>query len=270
MKKKTYNILFVLEAGDLLFYGASNQPAIQEENEETVLQRDAEKRRVELEPDTSETEILGNKLSEPENTKSESEETGEAENKLSEKDAAEIEKYYGTYRVIQYLPLGESNDRIFSNVRQQGIIGKIYGEYQVKEFLPTKCFPSYYFERSKFPMLPQEEADMMIGKTIVISEETFVTYDNYREPTSEAANRTEDGFWLDKIKMENSQDRSQSGNMPDLSGWIGRYAFSEEGTDYRSTKLVPSESNGDGGFYVYIDLEVYDTLEVKRNMRLKS
>lgn len=119
MKKKTYNILFVLGAGALLFYGASNQPAIQEENVKIVLERDGEKSGVELEPDTSETEILGNELSEPGDTKSESEETDEAENKLSEKDAAEIEKYYGTFRITQYLPLGESNDRIFSNVRQQ-------------------------------------------------------------------------------------------------------------------------------------------------------
>lgn len=213
------------------------------------------------------------------------------------------------------------------------LLEKIYGEYQVTEFLPTKFFPSYYTERSKFPMLPQEEADMMIGKTIVISKEIFVTYDNYREPTSEVAYRTEDGFWIDKITMENpeykvktvraneiygirdgmlsgelaqeeyvevdaypgyqtnrewslpqmflvddgrivmyamgeyfllerieaSEKKTVPDHIPDLSGWIGRYAFSEEKANLYSYKW----GNQDESTTIQVTRE-YE-IEIKKN-----
>lgn len=74
------------------------------------------------------------------------------------------------------------------------LLQNIYGEYQVTDFLPTKYYP--VTDSSGDELLPKEEADMMIGKTIIISQNLFETYDNYRRINVKSAGR------LKEIKME--------------------------------------------------------------------
>jgi len=56
------------------------------------------------------------------------------------------------------------------------LLEEVYGAYKVTEFMPTKFFP---FEDHRGEELSKEEADMTIGRTVTISEDLFVTYDNW-------------------------------------------------------------------------------------------
>lgn len=79
------------------------------------------------------------------------------------------------------------------------ILGELYGIYEVKRFLPTKFYP--VLDSNGDIRLPKEEADMMIGKEIVIGEDLYVTYDNLRLPNSEFRGRAMDEFCLETIEI---------------------------------------------------------------------
>ncbi|MBD5530656.1 MAG: hypothetical protein HDQ98_00425 [Lachnospiraceae bacterium] len=85
------------------------------------------------------------------------------------------------------------------------ILQELYGVYSVKKFLPTKFYP--VLDSCGDLRLPQEEADMMIGKEIVIEEDLFVTYDNYRLPNSLTAGRAMDKFVLEAAEIANPDYR---------------------------------------------------------------
>ena len=65
----------------------------------------------------------------------------------------------------------------WSGVETKKLLEKIYGAYQVAKFLPTKFFPITDYNDEE--MLSADEADMMLGRIVTISEDLFVTYDNW-------------------------------------------------------------------------------------------
>lgn len=109
----------------------------------------------------------------------------------------------------QYFILEKRNNNIenekekLSEKECGNILQKMYGEYEIVEFLPTKYYPA--IDSAGYEILPKEEAEMMLGKKICISEELFSSYDNKRLPNSEITNRLEDGYWVEKIEIQNPQ-----------------------------------------------------------------
>ncbi len=82
---------------------------------------------------------------------------------------------------------------------KEKIIQDVYGSYTITEFMPTKFYPA--LDVAGDVLLPQEEADMMIGREIVIGEQLFTTYDNGRLPNSEVMNRSMEEYLLEKIEI---------------------------------------------------------------------
>lgn len=106
--------------------------------------------------------------------------------------------------------------RELSDADKEQILENIYGIYEVTEFLPTKFYPAK--DSCGYDILPQEEADMLLGREIVIKEEIFNTYDNGRQPNSWIADRLEDGFWLEKVEIENPGYHVESRLRQDIYG----------------------------------------------------
>lgn len=79
-------------------------------------------------------------------------------------------------------------------------MAEYYGYYQITQFYPT-----IYYGKIKYDCLPEQEADMMIGQEITIKEDFFNTYDNNRRTNSRIADRLEDGFWIEEVKIEHTE-----------------------------------------------------------------
>ena len=86
-----------------------------------------------------------------------------------------------------------------SEEEKEKILQDVYGNYTIKEFLPTKFYPASDVEGDV--LLPQEEADMMIGREIVINEQLFTTYDNRRLPNSKSMKRSMEDYFLEEIEI---------------------------------------------------------------------
>ena len=126
----------------------------------------------------------------------------------------------------------------------------VYGKYQVTEFLPTKFYPALD-DVNGVAILPEEEASLMIGKTITMDEDLFVTYDNYRQlPRSETANRVDGGFWLDKIKIENPDYRVKNMRANEIYGI--------------RDNMLPKELQQEE----YVEVDVYPGYETNSEMNL--
>lgn len=81
------------------------------------------------------------------------------------------------------------------------VLQEMGGTYEVVEFLPTKFYPA--LDSGGDVRLPQEEADMMIGREIVIGNDWFTTYDNFRLPNSEFVKRLPDEHLLELVEIPN-------------------------------------------------------------------
>lgn len=104
----------------------------------------------------------------------------------------------------------------FSSMQKSMLLEEICGVYEVIGFLPTKFYPA--LDSGGYDILPQEEANMMMGQEIVISEEMFNTYDNGRLPNSYVMNRLEDGFWIKKVEIENPEYQVKNVLREDIYG----------------------------------------------------
>lgn len=130
----------------------------------------------------------------------------------------------------------------------------IYGKYQVSEFLPTKFFTVWdgdlYTE--KCDVLPEEEACLMIGKEIMISEGLFTTYDNYRRPTSAAARRLADDFWIKKKEIEQPDYRVRTVPRNEIYGLRddGMLPDSLTQQEYVEISVYPGYEVNDGWEYL--------------------
>lgn len=86
-----------------------------------------------------------------------------------------------------------------SEEKKEEIKEKVYGNYMITKFLPTKFYPA--LDVAGDILLPQEEADMMIGKEVVVKKEMFTTYSNNRLPNSQIMNRSMEEYLLEKIEI---------------------------------------------------------------------
>ena len=86
-----------------------------------------------------------------------------------------------------------------SEEEKEKIIQEVYGTYTITEFLPTKYYPA--LDVAGDVLLPQEEADMALGREITIGKQSFITYDNGRLPNSEAAGRSMEEYLLKEIEI---------------------------------------------------------------------
>ena len=59
---------------------------------------------------------------------------------------------------------------------------------------------------------------MMIGQEITIKEDFFSTYDNNRRSNSGIADRLEDGFWIEEVKIEHPEYRIERKYRKDIYG----------------------------------------------------
>lgn len=103
-----------------------------------------------------------------------------------------------------------------SDSQKKQLLEETYGIYEVTDFLPTKFYPAQ--DSCGYTILPQEEADLMIGREIIIGKDVFTTYDNGRKPNSWIAQRLEDGYWIDKIEIENPEYRVECRFRKDIYG----------------------------------------------------
>lgn len=99
---------------------------------------------------------------------------------------------------------------------KEELLKEVYGEYRVMEFLPTKYYPVLDSNGDEY--LPEEEADMMIGQKILIGENCFLTYDNYRRPNSYITERSEEDFQLEKVEVENPRYQVKSVRREEIYG----------------------------------------------------
>ena len=103
-----------------------------------------------------------------------------------------------------------------SDIQKNMLLEEVYGDYEIIEFLPTKFYPA--LDSSGCEILPQQEADMMLGQKIVIREEMFCTYDNGRQPNSVFSERAVDDFWIEKVEIESPEYRVESKLREDIYG----------------------------------------------------
>lgn len=101
-------------------------------------------------------------------------------------------------------------------ILKTAILQEIYGDYSVTEFLPTKFYPA--LDSGGDVLLPQEEADLMIGKEIAVEKELFVTYDNGRLPNSEIRGRSMEKALLETVEIPNPDYRLEVKARDDIYG----------------------------------------------------
>lgn len=108
-----------------------------------------------------------------------------------------------------------------------------YGCYRITQFCPT-----IYYGNLKFDCLPQQEADMMLGRIVVLEPQRLVTYDSERRlGTREGRAGFAENFIIEEYVIENPQytcqavssegvDSSQKPNA-DMKGAIGDVFFEQ-------------------------------------------
>jgi len=145
-------------------------------------------------------------------------------------------------------PLKEWSERESRELRQG-----IYGEYRISEFLPTKFFPVWDGEiyGEKCDILPAEEAALMIGQDITVSEDMFTTYDNYRLPTSSGSRRLVDDFWIKKIEIGQPDYRIRTVSRDEIYGIRdGMLPENLEQQEYVEIDVYPGYEINDGCEYL--------------------
>ena len=103
-----------------------------------------------------------------------------------------------------------------SDIQKNMLLEEIYGDYEITKFLPTKFYPA--LDSSGCEILPQQEADMMLGQEVAIRESMFCTCDNGRQPNSVFSERAVDDFWIEKVEIENPEYRVESKLREDIYG----------------------------------------------------
>ena len=107
-------------------------------------------------------------------------------------------------------------ETVLSAEEKNEILRGLLGSYTIVEFLPTKFYPAP--DSVGDPYLPEEEAELMIGKEIAIEEDLFVSYDSFRRPNSEYVKRAMDDFWLEKVEIQSPDYRIEERSRDRLYG----------------------------------------------------
>ena len=110
-----------------------------------------------------------------------------------------VHNQYFLLERIEDIPLEDLVEREIGEKEKEEILQSIYGSYVVTAFLPTKFYPDLDVNGEE--VLPKEEAELMLGKTISLFENSCTIYDNYRRPNSEIMERAENDYWLKEIEI---------------------------------------------------------------------
>lgn len=110
-----------------------------------------------------------------------------------------VHNQYFLLEKIEDIPLEDLVEREIGEKEKEEILQSIYGSYVVTAFLPTKFYPDLDVNGEE--LLPKEEAELMLGKTISLFENSCTIYDNYRRPNSEIMERAENDYWLKEIEI---------------------------------------------------------------------
>ncbi|MCI6813135.1 MAG: hypothetical protein MR922_12170 [Lachnospiraceae bacterium] len=110
-----------------------------------------------------------------------------------------VHNQYFLLEKIEDIPLEDLVEREIGEKEKEEILQSIYGSYVVTAFLPTKFYPDLDVNGEE--LLPKEEAELMLGKTISLFENSCTIYDNYRRPNSEIMERAENDSWLKEIEI---------------------------------------------------------------------
>lgn len=87
------------------------------------------------------------------------------------------------------------------NTDEENEMEKHYGHYRITRFCPTQ-----YYRNLKYDRLPDQEADMMLGRTVIIEPDLLVTYDSERRlGTREGRNAFDGNYMIEEHIMENPQ-----------------------------------------------------------------
>ena len=105
---------------------------------------------------------------------------------------------------------------VLSAEEKSEILQKLLGTYTVVEFLPTKFYPASDPNGDLY--LPEEEAEMMIGKEITVEEDIFVSYDNFRQPNSEIVKRSMDDFRVERVDIPSPDYQIEEKDRNELYG----------------------------------------------------
>ena len=123
--------------------------------------------------------------------------TLKGENKLIMYSSTHLQ--YFLLEKIDDIPLEDLVEREMGEKEKEEILQSIYGSYVVTAFLPTKFYPDLDVNGEE--VLPKEEAELMLGKTISLFENSCTIYDNWRRPNSEIMERAENDYWLKEIEI---------------------------------------------------------------------
>ena len=110
-----------------------------------------------------------------------------------------VHNQYFLLEKIDDIPLEDLMEREIGEKEKEEILKSIYGSYVVTAFLPTKFYPDLDVNGEE--VLPKEEAELMLGKTISLFENSCTIYDNWRRPNSEIMERAENDYWLKEIEI---------------------------------------------------------------------
>ena len=110
-----------------------------------------------------------------------------------------VHNQYFLLEKIEDIPLEDLMEREIGEKEKEEILQSIYGSYVVTAFLPTKYYPDLDVDGKE--VLPEEEAELMLGKTISLFENSCIIYDNWRRPNSEIMERAENDYWLKEIEI---------------------------------------------------------------------
>lgn len=142
------------------------------------------------------------------------------------------------------------------NTDEENEMEKHYGHYRITRFCPTR-----YYGHLKYDSLPDQEADMMLGRTVIIEPDLRVTCDSERSlGTREGRDGFDGNYMIEEYIMDNPQytyipiasNKSlDSGLLTDpdtMSGAVGKELFDQ----IEGVITIPDLCSPFGTQYYYI------------------
>lgn len=142
------------------------------------------------------------------------------------------------------------------NTDEENEMEKHYGHYRITRFCPTQ-----YYRNLKYDRLPDQEADMMLGRTVIIEPDLLVTCDSERSlGTREGRDGFDGNYMIEEYIMDNPQytyipiasNKSlDSGLLTDpdtMSGAVGKELFDQ----IEGVITIPDLCSPFGTQYYYI------------------
>lgn len=135
---------------------------------------------------------------------------------------------------------------IFKEIVEESIYPcDIYGTYKITQFYPTS-----YYVNMKYDVLPDQEADMMLGRIITLKEDLVVTFDSERGMgTKDGRDGFSGNYIIKKFMIENPQYKKELFNSDTLElylepGYAMEWAIGEK--YFKKLKAVICITDSDG------------------------